>query len=173
MLMETVIADLTNRIMQLETKLARQEKAFRKLKKELIPENERKQRAPSGFAKPTYLSPELCTFLQLDPGSELARTEVTKRLLQYVKDNKLQNVDNKRIINTDSALNILLQPLETEPVTYFNIQRLLKNHYIKPSETPVVEVPVVEAPAVASTSTPKKTKPPVGKKAPSARSVKA
>lgn len=172
MLMETVIADLTNRIMQLETKLARQEKAFRKLKKELIPEGERKQRAPSGFAKPTYLSPELCTFLKLEPGSELARTEVTKRLLGYVKDNKLQNVENKRIIDTDEALKTLLHPPDSEPVTYFNIQRLLKNHYIKPTETTEVETPPPTPTPTPSTS--KKTKTAAKKeKAPSARSVKA
>lgn len=141
--METVLADLQIRITQLENKLTRQEKAFRKFKKEMLPESERKVRKPSGFAKPTYLSPKLCTFLNLEPNSELARTEVTKRLLQYVKDNNLQNVDNKRIINTDNALTILLSPLENEPITYFNIQRLLKGHYLKPEDDTLPPPPTV------------------------------
>mgnify|MGYP006149828993 CR=1 FL=1 len=134
--METVIEDLIARITTLENKMARQEKIIRKLKKDLIPESERKPRQPSGFAKPAYLSPELCNFLKVDVGTELARTDVTKQLLNYVKDNNLQNPENKRVIILDDALNKLLKP--EDEVTYFNIQRLLKIHYVIPKKEEVV-----------------------------------
>jgi chromatin remodeling complex protein RSC6 len=140
--METIIEDLIARITTLETKMARQEKTIRKLKKDLIPECDRKPRKPSGFAKPAYLSPDLCLFLNVDVGTELARTDVTKKLLCYVKENNLQNPDNKRVIILDEALNKLLKP-ESE-VTYFNIQRLLKVHYIVPDVVPNVPTPVIE-----------------------------
>ena len=151
--MDDLIAALTARIVTLETKLARQEKAIRKIKKEMIPESERVPRKPSGFAKPAYLSPELCKFLEVPVGTELARTEVTKRLLQYVKDHNCQRPDNKRIINLDSKLKSLLEPADGEEVSYFNIQRLLKKHYQVP--TPEAPVPVSEPPAKEAT---KKTK---------------
>ena len=138
--MDELIASLTARIVTLETKLARQEKALRKIKKEMIPECDRVPRKPSGFAKPAYLSPELCTFLEVPADTELARTEVTKRLLQYVKDHNCQRPENKRIIDLDDKLKTLLEPVDNEEVSYFNIQRLLKKHYQKP-EAATVAVP--------------------------------
>ncbi|GAQ89135.1 hypothetical protein KFL_004900020 [Klebsormidium nitens] len=48
------------------------------------------KKEPSGFAKPSYLSPELCEFLDLPIDSQLPRTEVTKRLVAYVKEHDLQ-----------------------------------------------------------------------------------
>lgn len=158
--METIVAELQKRIEVLETKLTRQERAFRKFKKELIPESERKVRTPSGFAKPTYLSPGMCEFLQLPEGSELARTEVTKRVLAYVKDKNLQNKEQKRMIDVDEKLRKLLNPAADEHVTYFSIQRLLKVHYIKPNvnvEEPVA-APVITIKASGKASASKASK---------------
>jgi chromatin remodeling complex protein RSC6 len=143
--METIIQELEKRIATLEAKMTRQEKMIRKMKKDMIPEEERKPRKPSGFAKPTYLSPVLCEFLGVSNDTELARTEVTKRVLAYVKDNNLQNPEAKRIINMDPKLRKLLNPSEDEVVTYFSIQRLMKVHYIKPE---ITSEPVVVAAAV-------------------------
>ena len=47
-------------------------------------------RAPSGFVKPALISNELAAFLGAPEGSEMARTEVTKRINQYVKAQNLQ-----------------------------------------------------------------------------------
>ena len=158
--MEAIVKTLEERIHALELKVTRQEKALRKLRRDMIPEAERKPRKPSGFAKPTYLSPELCTFLNVEPGTELARTEVTKRILAYVKDNNLQNAQAKRVINMDDNLKKLLQPAENEEVTYFSIQRLMKPHYVKPNnetetETTTPNVEVVVEPNKAVVATPK------------------
>ena len=130
--MEIILKELQDKVNILEAKMKKQEKELRKLKKEMIPESERKVRTPSGFAKPTYLSPGLCEFLGIPTNEELARTEVTKRVLQYVKDNKLQNETERRVINMDDKLHKLLNPEENEKVTYFTIQKLLKVHYVKP-----------------------------------------
>lgn len=128
--MEDKILELEELVHKLTRRLTRQEKAFRKFKKSLKPVSEKKPRAPSGFAKPCYMSPDLCEFLDLPEGSELARTEVTKRILKYIGENKLQNKDIKRNIDMDPKLEKLLKP-NGEVVTYFSIQRLLKVHYVK------------------------------------------
>jgi len=160
--METIIQDLEKRIATLEAKMTRQEKMMRKMKKDMIPEEERKPRKPSGFAKPTYLSPVLCEFLGEPADKELARTEVTKRVLAYVKENNLQNPEAKRIINMDDKLRKLLNPEKDEVVTYFSIQRLMKVHYIKPE----VEVTTPPTPTPTPTSTPTTSeKKPAAKKA--------
>ena len=126
---ESRVENLEVLVKNLQNKLLRQERAFRRFKKSLIPESERVPRKPSGFAKPSVLSDPLCEFLNIPLKSELARTDVTKHILQYVKDNNLQNPEQKRYILLDEKLTTLLKPQPDEKVTYFNIQRLLKIHY--------------------------------------------
>merc|ERR1711959_386737 len=65
---------------------------------------DRPKREPSGFAKPTPISQELCDFLQKPIGTEMARTEVTKYLTQYIKEHKLQFEEDKRKIKPDTKL---------------------------------------------------------------------
>ena len=88
--------------------------------------------APSGFAKPTAISQALADFLQVDKDVKLPRTEVTRMLNKYIKDNGLQKPEDRRIILPDAKLKALLQ---TEPsdsvVSFFNIQGFLKKHFIK------------------------------------------
>lgn len=158
--MEIVLKELQAQLLILEQKMTKLEKTVRKIKKDMIPEGERKVRAPSGFAKPTYLSPTLCEFLGIPANEELPRTEVTKRVLNYVKEQELQNKTERRVINMDDKLRKLLQPSPDEQVTYFTIQKLLKVHYVKPEsgEEPVVAAPVKEVPVVAKKTATKTTK---------------
>lgn len=92
----------------------------------------------NGFARPGYISPELCTFLGVPVGTEVARTEVIKRLVHYVKENKLQQPDNKRVIIVDDKLKTLLCPSgKDDRVTFFNIQTYMKKHYQDPAKAKV------------------------------------
>ena len=159
--MEALLTELQARIALLENKVVRQERALKKLKKDLIPESEKKPRTPSGFAKPTYLSPEMCEFLDIPSGTELARTEVTKRVLGYVKEKELQNKEQKRVIDMDAKLKKLLNPAADEQVTYFSIQRLLKVHYLKPdavAAAAAVPAPKEPTPKAAPAPKPKSAK---------------
>jgi upstream activation factor subunit UAF30 len=87
------------------------------------------KRPPSGFAKPALISDSLCQFLGRPSGTEMARTEVTKELTQYIKQHALQDSENKRRINCDSALKSLLNVSDSDEVTYFNLQRYMKIHF--------------------------------------------
>jgi chromatin remodeling complex protein RSC6 len=86
------------------------------------------KRSPSGFAKPTKLSDELCAFLKVPSGTELARTEVTRMLNAYIKEHQLQDPADKRKILPNTELQGILAPGE---VTYFNLQSKLKHHFFK------------------------------------------
>ena len=88
-------------------------------------------RAPSGFVKPTLISHELAVFLGKPLGSELARTEVTREINQYIRANKLQDPANGRKINPDTKLNKLLAVQKGEELTYFNLQRYMSPHFQK------------------------------------------
>ena len=100
-----------------------------------------KKRLPTGFAKPSPISNSLAEFLNLPTGSELARTDVTSKVIAYIKEKNLQNPENKKQILLDEPLNKLLQPSEGDIITFFNLQTHLKKHFL-PSVAPVPsEVP--------------------------------
>ena len=92
---------------------------------------ENASRVQSGFAKPTKLSDALCSFLGLPKGSELARTEVTRKINEYIKQHNLQSETDRRIIVPNDALKSILELKEGVPLSFFNLQGCLKNHFVK------------------------------------------
>jgi chromatin remodeling complex protein RSC6 len=86
---------------------------------------------PSGFAKPTKVTNELCIFMDKTEGSEIARTDVTRALIDYININNLQFSENKQIIIPDIKLKKLLGISDGEQVTYFNIQKYMNKHFIQ------------------------------------------
>jgi chromatin remodeling complex protein RSC6 len=88
---------------------------------------------PSALQKPVAISNELCKFLGFEPDTEHSRQEVTATINAFIKDNNLQNPENRRFIlleGSDAAarLKTLLRDPD-QPVTFFNIQRYLKPHF--------------------------------------------
>jgi len=90
-------------------------------------------RKPSGFIKPTLISDELAAFLGKEKGVEMARTDVSREINAYIQSNSLQDKANGRKIHPDTKLAVLLkiQPNSEEELTYFNLQRYMKHHFIK------------------------------------------
>lgn len=117
---------------QAELKVAQKE--YEKLKK--ASEKAERKRAnartsPSGFAKPTKISDELCGFLNVAKGTEMSRTEVTRHINEYVKKNGLFKAENKRVILPNAGLKKLLGCKDTDEVTYFNLQKWMKHHFVR------------------------------------------
>jgi hypothetical protein len=88
-------------------------------------------RQPSGFVKPTRISDELAKFLGKSVGVEMARTAVSKEINAYIREKGLQDAANGRKINPDASLTKLLNLQKTDELTYFNLQRYMKHHFIK------------------------------------------
>lgn len=124
------ITILQNQIRGLE-KLVKKE--MKGLKKEAVKSKNRGNRKPSGFARPSKISDALCNFMNRNLGTEIARTEVTQYLIQYIKDNGLQNPNNRKNIEPDEKLSQLLGVDSSDNVTYFNLQRYMNKHFLKES----------------------------------------
>lgn len=113
-------------------------KEMKTLRKETTKYKQKGSRKPSGFAKPTKISKELCEFMGKEAGTELARTEVTQYVIQYITDNRLQNPNNRKAIIPNDPLKELLGVTEKDEVTYFNIQKYMNRHfgdYMKNNDT--------------------------------------
>jgi chromatin remodeling complex protein RSC6 len=95
-------------------------------------------RQPSGFVKPTLISSELAAFLGRSDGIEMARTDVSREINAYIREKGLQDKENGRKIHPDARLSKLLAVSDTDELTYFNIQRFMKHHFIKSDATAAV-----------------------------------
>ena len=93
-------------------------------------------RKPSGFARPTRVTKELCEFMNKSEGTEIARTEVTRALVAYIKGQNLEDKVNSRIIMPDNKLRDLLGIEENKELTYFTIQKYMNKHFISSKTSP-------------------------------------
>jgi|SaaInlStandDraft_5_1057022.scaffolds.fasta_scaffold129849_1 chromatin remodeling complex protein RSC6 len=127
-------------ITALQTQIRGLEKCVRKevkgLRKEASKNRNKGNRKPSGFAKPSRVTDELCVFMNRDKGTEIARTEVTQFLIKYINEHSLQFAENKKVILPDATLKKLLDVKDGEEVTYFNLQGLMNKHFIKKADIP-------------------------------------
>ena len=81
-----------------------------------------KRKPNAAFMKAMTPSSSLAAIVGSNP---LPRTEVTKKVWDYIKKNKLQDAVNKRMINADDKLK---QVLGKAKVTMFEMTKLISNH---------------------------------------------
>jgi chromatin remodeling complex protein RSC6 len=126
-ILKNQITGIQQNIKQLEKNVNKQMKG---LKKNNV-KTKNSNRQPSGFAKPSKVTKELCDFMNKKEGTEIARTEVTRSLVTYIKENKLENVENAKLILPDEKLKMLLGIEDGQELNYFNIQKYMNKHFVK------------------------------------------
>jgi upstream activation factor subunit UAF30 len=92
---------------------------------------ERKNNATSGFLKPVNISTELSSFTGWNPEELRSRVEVTKYICDYIKENNLQNPEDRREIKPDPKLQKLLGLKNKDTLKYYSLQTHLKQHFPK------------------------------------------
>ena len=118
---------IQQQIRQLEKNIKKEMKGLKKVAEKSKNKGNKK---PSGFANPTKVTKELCEFMNKQEGTQIARTEVTRALISYIKANNLQNKANKKIILPDEKLKFLLGINQEQELTYFNLQKYMNKHFI-------------------------------------------
>jgi len=89
------------------------------------------RRANNAFLKEKPLSPELCQFMGLKAGEKRSQTDVTKFISEYVKSHSCFDPTFRRRIIPNAALAKLLRVDDKTEVTYLNLQKFLKVHFLK------------------------------------------
>ncbi len=125
---KTQISSLQQQVKTLEKDVIKELNAANKI---IEKANNKPKRKPSGFALKVNISDELKEFMSEGSDFMVARTEVTKYLINYIKENNLQNETDRRKIECDEKLKNLLKVNEGEEVTYFNIQKYMNRHFLK------------------------------------------
>jgi len=82
-----------------------------------------KRKPSAAFMKPMTPSP---TLAEVVGAKAIPRTEVTKKLWQYIKKNGLQDKKNKRMINADANLKAVFSG-KTQ-VSMFDMTKLVSKH---------------------------------------------
>ena len=175
----SVLKTLMNTVRNVIKDTDKQTKDLEKLRnKRIRVKTERSADAlPSGITKPVAITDELAIFLEVAPGTLVPRNEVTKGVSTYVKKHEISDPTNKQkfVLDDRPAAKVLRALLgnPVEDVTYFNLQKYLKHHYIMSEVVPTTpkkvkekkEVPVpVPEPVVVSEPEKKKVKKMVVKK---------
>jgi upstream activation factor subunit UAF30 len=85
-----------------------------------------KPKSTSGFMAPLTPDAALAAIVGKDP---LPRTEVTKRVWDYIREHKLQDPKDKRTIKADAKLKAVLDGKDS--VTMFELTKLVNGHLKK------------------------------------------
>jgi chromatin remodeling complex protein RSC6 len=117
---------LQQQVKTLEKSVNKELKSVKKVSEKAEKVKPKNPRAPSGFAKPTKVTKELCDFMNRPEGTEIVS--------EYIKTNKLQeqNENSKNKIVPDDKLRSLLgiSTEESTNLTFFNIQKYMNKHFI-------------------------------------------
>jgi chromatin remodeling complex protein RSC6 len=145
-LFKTMVSQLKNVIKEVDKQSKDLEK-FRNKKNRS--KNQRKESSQqSGITKPVAISEELSLFLGVQPGTLVPRNEVTKGVSEYIRTHELFDPANRQRFLLDlkpeglKLKKLLGEP--TEGITYFNLQRYLKPHYLTTPKDDLVKVSIPE-----------------------------
>lgn len=79
--------------------------------------------ANAGLMKPLTVSPDLAKIVGKEP---LPRTQIIKKMWDYIKEKDLQDKDNKRMINADENLKVVFDG--KDQVSMFELAKVVSSH---------------------------------------------
>jgi upstream activation factor subunit UAF30 len=136
------IESLQGSLQAMEKVMKSMQRDIRKIRQRLEDPTGEKAKARSennSFKKPLQVSEKLRTFLNLKEDELISRSEVTKRIAAYAKENGL--TAGKKI-NLDASLKDLLNPPADVEMNFLKIQTYINHHYVKP--VAAVNAPVTD-----------------------------
>ena len=127
---ESILAEITAIRNDIKS-LAKNVRKIRATQEDPTGEKSANRAKNNGFNREQKISEELRIFLGLPEGQLVSRSQVTRSVNKYVKDNGLKHPDNGRVLILDQKLKDLLKPPKDVEITYLNLQKYLSPHYVK------------------------------------------
>jgi chromatin remodeling complex protein RSC6 len=84
------------------------------------------KKANAGLMAPLTVSPDLAKIVGKEP---LPRTQIIKKMWDYIKQYNLQDANNRRMINADEKLKVVFDG--QEQVSMFELAKVINNHIKK------------------------------------------
>ena len=103
-------------------KKAAKKAAPKKAAKKAAPKKAAKRKPNAAFMAPLNVSNELGEVVGSKP---LPRTEIIKKIWEYIKKNNLQDKKNRRMINADAKLKPLFKK---DQISMFELAKVVNNH---------------------------------------------
>src|SRR5687768_12294993 len=94
-------------------------------KKAAAPKKKSARKPNAAFMAPLTASPVLAEVIGNKP---LPRTEIVKKIWDYIRKNNLQDKKNKRMINADAKLKPLFGKGQ---ISMFELAKIVNNHVVK------------------------------------------
>jgi chromatin remodeling complex protein RSC6 len=100
-------------------------------KNEVVVESNLEKGKTRGFRRQCHISDTMCEFMGLVPGTMSSRVDVNKAINEYIKNNGLIDKENaQRILPDEKLWSILCESAKGNTITYFSIQKYIKQHYV-------------------------------------------
>jgi len=128
--LESITADVASLRSEIKN-LAKLVRKVRNFQEDPTGEKNKKRTQNNGFNRKMKVSDKLMNFLDMKEGEYISRSDVTRRVNKYIKDNELKHPENGRVIVLDDKLTDLLNPPEGVQVTFLNMQKYISPHYLE------------------------------------------
>ena len=96
----------------------------------------RRNNPNNGFNRPRVISDKMKEFLGMGPDETISRTEGTRKVFAYIRENNLKHPDNGKIIVPDEKLRDFLGADSDIQISFSNIQKYLSPHYLRAASDP-------------------------------------
>lgn len=138
------LVDMTRNIKQLKKDMDKShQKELKSMKKKKKSDpNNKSNKEPSGFNKPAVVPIEFCNQpWGCKEGELIPRTQLTKMVYDYIKDNGLQDPNDKRIIHPDKNVMNLFHIEKGQDLEFKTFQTYMAKLYKKNKDEPVTKTP--------------------------------
>lgn len=101
-------------------------KAAAKTATKKVPGKADNGKANAGLMAPLSVSDDMAKIVGKEP---MPRTQIIKKIWDYIKENNLQDANNKRMINADDKLKVVFDG--KDQVSMFELAKIVNNHVQK------------------------------------------
>jgi len=127
---KTNILDMQQQLRTLEKSVKKEIKDTKK-REPIAKPTPLRQPKITGFDVQEKITNELCAFMKLPAESTSTRNAVTTFMTEYIKQNKMQDMTDRKLIHLNDDLAALFKMATTDHLTYFNLHKHISSLFIR------------------------------------------